>query len=61
MEQPVQPGRATGNSNLSSLDNMFKFATIAQQIMTGLNEAVSEEDKIFTITKIVMKLINHEY
>jgi hypothetical protein len=61
MEQPVQPGRTTGNSNLSSLDNMFKVATIVQQIMTGLNEAVSEEDKIITITKIVMKLINHEY
>jgi hypothetical protein len=28
--------------------------------MTGLNEAVPEEDKIITITKIVMKLINQE-
>jgi hypothetical protein len=37
-EQPVQPGRTTGNSNLSSLD-MFKVATIVQQIKTGLNEA----------------------
>jgi hypothetical protein len=61
MEQSVQTGRTKGNSNLSSLDNMFKFATIVQQIMTGLNEAVSEEDKIITIMKIVMKLINHEY
>jgi hypothetical protein len=31
-----------------------------QQIMTGLNEAVSEEDKIIIITKIVMTLINNE-
>jgi hypothetical protein len=30
-----------------------------QQIMSGLNEAVSEEEKIITITKIVTKLINH--
>jgi hypothetical protein len=60
-EQPVEPGRMTGNNNTSSLDNMFKVATIGQQIMTGLNEAASEEDKIITITKIVMKLINNEY
>jgi hypothetical protein len=56
MEQPVQPSGTTGNNNSSSL-----VAKIVQQIMTGLNEAVSEEDKIITITKIVMKLINHEY
>jgi hypothetical protein len=40
---------------------MFKVATIVQQIMTRLNEAVSEEDKIITITKIVMKSLNNEY
>jgi hypothetical protein len=39
---------------------MFKVASVVQQIMTGLNDAVSEEDKIITITKIVMKLINNE-
>jgi hypothetical protein len=60
-EQPVQPGRTTGNDNVSTLDNIFKAATIVQKIMTGLNDALSEEDKIITITKIVMKLINHEY
>jgi len=39
---------------------MFKVATTVQKIMTGLNECV-KEDKIITITKIVMKLINNEY
>jgi hypothetical protein len=58
-EQPAQTNRTPGNSNTSSLDNMFKIATTVQQIMSGLNEAVSEEEKIITITKIVMKLINH--
>jgi hypothetical protein len=33
---------------------MFKMAKTVQQIMSGLNEAASEEDKIITITKIVM-------
>jgi hypothetical protein len=40
---------------------MIKVATILQHIMTRLNEAMSEEDKITIFTKIVMKLINHEY
>jgi hypothetical protein len=32
-------------------------ATIFQQIVTELNGAESEEDKIMTITKIVLKLM----
>jgi hypothetical protein len=37
---------------------MFKVvATIFQQIMTELNGAKSEEDRIMAITKIVLKLI----
>jgi len=40
---------------------MFKVVIILQQMMTGLNEAVSEEDNITTISKTVMKLINNEY
>jgi hypothetical protein len=35
---------------------MFKVATVVQQIMTELNGAVSEEDKIVAITKIVLNL-----
>jgi hypothetical protein len=41
----------------SSLDDMFKVAAIVQQIMTELNGAVSEENKIVAITKIVLNLI----
>jgi hypothetical protein len=43
--------------NSSSLDDMFKVATIVQQIMTELNGAVSEENKIVAITKIVLNLM----
>jgi hypothetical protein len=44
--------------NSASLDNMFRVASVVQQIMTGLNDAVSEEQKIVAITKSVMKLMN---
>jgi hypothetical protein len=43
--------------NGSSVDDMFKVATVVQQIMTELNGAVSEEDKIVAITKIVLNLM----
>jgi hypothetical protein len=43
----------------SSLDDMFKVATVVQQIMTELNGAVSEEHKIVAITKIVLNLMKH--
>jgi hypothetical protein len=33
-------GQTAGNNHTSSLDNMFKVVTVAQQIMTGLNECV---------------------
>jgi hypothetical protein len=41
----------------SSLDDMFKVASAVQQIMTELNDAVSEEEKIVVITKIVLNLM----
>jgi hypothetical protein len=46
--------------NSSSLDDMFKVATVVQQIMTELNGAVSEEDKIVAITKIVLSLMKRD-
>jgi hypothetical protein len=46
--QSVQASSVT----TSSLDDMFKVAVIVQQIMTELNGAVSEENKIVAITKI---------
>jgi hypothetical protein len=36
---------------------MFKVAVIVQQIMTELNGAVSEENNIVAITKIVINLM----
>jgi hypothetical protein len=41
----------------SSISDMFKVATVVQQIMTKINGAVSEEDKIAAITKIVINLM----
>jgi hypothetical protein len=49
----VQASSATA----SSLDDMLKDAAIVQQIMTELNGAVSEENKIVAITKIVLNLM----
>jgi hypothetical protein len=39
------------------MDNMFRVIYIVQQIVTELSGAVSEEGKIVTITKIVLKLM----
>jgi hypothetical protein len=40
------------------LDNMLRVVTVVQQIMTEFSGALSEEDKIVAITKIVPKLRN---
>jgi hypothetical protein len=37
---------------------MFKVATAVQQTMTELNGFMSEENKIVSITKIVLKLMD---
>jgi hypothetical protein len=36
---------------------MLRVVTAVQQIMTQFNDAVSEEDKIVAITKIVLNLM----
>jgi hypothetical protein len=46
------------NVNNGSLDNMFRVAPVVQQIMSGLNDAVSEEKKIVALTKTVLKIMN---
>lgn len=43
--------------NSSSLNNMFKVAAIVQQIMTELNGAVMEEQKVVAITRLVFNLM----
>jgi hypothetical protein len=45
------------NNVNSSLNDMFKVAAIVQQIMTGHNGAVTEEQKIVVITRIVINLL----
>jgi hypothetical protein len=37
--------------------DMYKVFTVVQHIMTELNDAVSERDKIFAITNIVVNLM----
>jgi hypothetical protein len=44
------------NASSSSLNDMLKVVTmIFHQIMTELNGAESEEDRVMAITKIVLK------
>jgi hypothetical protein len=39
------------------LDNMLRVITAVQQIMTEINGAATEENKIVAIAKIVLKLM----
>jgi hypothetical protein len=57
-QQNAGQSAQASNGNSASLDNMFRVASVVQQIMTGLNDAMSEEQKIVAITKIAMKLMN---
>jgi hypothetical protein len=59
-QQHKESGQSAQASNVSSasLNNMFRVASVVQQIMTGLSDAVSEEEKIVAITKIVLQLMN---
>jgi hypothetical protein len=55
-QKTCQSVQAPSVSNFS-LDDMFKVANVVQQIMTQLNGALTEEDKIMVITKIVLSLM----
>jgi hypothetical protein len=50
--QPVSPPIVS-----SEHVDMYKVFTVVQQIMTELNDAVSEQDKIFAITSTVFNLM----
>jgi hypothetical protein len=39
---------------------MLRVVTVVQQIMTEINGAVSEEEKIVAITKIVLNLMKQD-
>jgi hypothetical protein len=43
--------------NSQTFDNTLKVVTVVQQIMTEFNGALSEEEKIMAITKIVLNLM----
>jgi hypothetical protein len=47
-------------SHVSSqpFENMLKVVTVVQQIMTEVSGALSQEEQIMAITKIVLKLMN---
>jgi hypothetical protein len=51
----VSPGPTC---NSQPLDNMLRVVTVIQQIMTEVSGAMSQEEKIVTITKIVLNLVN---
>jgi hypothetical protein len=42
----------------SSQENMFRVVTAAQHIVTAVYTADSEEEKIMTISKIAMTIMN---
>jgi hypothetical protein len=56
-QQKTSQSVQASNVNSVSLDNMFRVATIVQQIMTEFSVGASEEDTIVAITKIVLSLM----
>jgi hypothetical protein len=60
--QQQEAGQSVRSPIISSqpLDNMLRVVTAVQQIMTEFNGAVSEEDKIVVITKIVLNLMKQD-
>jgi hypothetical protein len=57
---PPTEDAATYTVHSSPVDDMFKVATVVQHIMTGLNGAASEEEKIVDITKIVLSFMRRD-
>jgi hypothetical protein len=47
--------------NCQPLDNILGVVTVVQQIMTEFSGAMSEEDKIGAITKIVLNLMKQNF
>jgi hypothetical protein len=44
--------------NSQPIDNMLKVVTVVQQVMKEVSGALSQEEQIVAITKIVLKLMN---
>jgi hypothetical protein len=58
-EQQQETGQSLRAAIVNSqpLDSMVRAVTAVQQIMTEFNGAVSDKDKIVSITAIVLKLM----
>jgi hypothetical protein len=57
LQQGTSQSVQAPNVNRQPLDNMLRVVTVVQQIMTEFNGAVSKEDKIVAITRIVLNLM----
>jgi hypothetical protein len=57
--QQQESGQSVQSSIVNSQpsNNMLRVVTVVQQIMAEISGAVSEEDKIMAITKIVFNLM----
>jgi hypothetical protein len=51
------PENRSVHASISAVNYMFRVVTEMQQIVTVLNEVVSEKDKIAVITKMVLNLM----
>jgi hypothetical protein len=56
-QQATSQSVGTPKVNSLPLDNMLRIVTAVQQFKTGFKDAVSEEEKIVAITKIVLNLM----
>jgi hypothetical protein len=61
-EDQPNTGHSVRDPTVSSqpLDNMLRVVTEVQQIMTEFNGAMSGEDNIVVITKIVLNLMKED-
>jgi hypothetical protein len=53
-QQEIQKSSLSVQASSSSNSDVLQVATVAQKIMTDLNEAVSEKDKILAIRTMVL-------
>jgi hypothetical protein len=55
--QEIQRTGLSVQAPSSTKNDSFKIATVVQQIMTELSEAVSEKDKLMINTKMVLNVM----
>jgi hypothetical protein len=57
LEHEIQKTGLAARASSSTNSDTLQIATLLQQIITELSEAVSEKDKIIIITKMVLNLM----